>query len=122
MLRDLNVQHIHRSEASPAFTFLRQNSERIIANKKIKELSLNLKQRETTNTEIENRALLQLNQYRASLGLKPVTKDTRSDNPLPDEDEHWNIVFHKEAARILLSQIQWTDSAIAKKSKDEPSS
>jgi len=38
---------------------------------------------------------------------------------LPDEDEHWNIVFHKEAAKILHDQINWTDSIIAQKSEQE---
>lgn len=113
MISDLSDDHLVRSEKSPAFELLRQSSERIFENKNIKELSLNQKIRQATRDDSENTSLAQLNTYRASLGLEPVTSETRSDNPLPDEDEHWNIVFHTEAAKILQDQINWTESAIA---------
>ncbi len=114
MISDLSEDHIERSEKSPAFELLRQSSERIFENKNIKKLSLNQKSRQTTRDESENKSLAQLNTYRASLGLEPVTSETRKDNPLPDEDEHWNIVFHTEAAKILQDQINWSESAVAK--------
>ena len=58
--------------------------------------------------------MAELNEYRASLGLEPVDKDTREDNPLPDEDEHWNIVFHTEAARILNDKDNWARTLLTK--------
>lgn len=114
MINDLSELHHKRSIQSPAFKLLRQNSQRIAENKSIKELSLNQKSRQATRDQLENESLAQLNAYRASLGLEPVTLDTRKDNPLPDDDEHWNIVFHTEAAKILQDQINWSDSAVAK--------
>jgi len=78
-------------------------------------LSLNQKTRQAARDKLEAQSLAQLNAYRASLGLEAVTADTRKDNPLPQEDEHWNIVFHTEAAEILQDQIKWSDSALAKR-------
>jgi len=118
MISDLSEGHLERSEKSPAFELLRQSSERIFENKNIKELSLNQKTRQSTRDESENESLAQLNTYRASLGLEAVTTETRKDNPLPDEDEHWNIVFHTEAAKILQDQINWSESAIANTAKE----
>lgn len=114
LISDLNKMHTERSYQSPAFTYLRQNSERITENKNIKELSLNLKTRTAENDKSEETVLAQLNAYRQSLGLESITMETRDDNPLPDEDEHWNIIFHEEAARILLDQTKWTRNIIAK--------
>lgn len=115
MINDLSKEHLTRSDKSPAFTLLRQSSERGFENKAVKELSLNQKTRQATRDRLEKQSLEQLNDYRASLNLEPVTADTRKDNPLPDEDEHWNIVFHTEAAKILQDQIKWSDSAVAKR-------
>lgn len=112
MLIDISQRHIERAETSPAFELLRQNSRRIADNKEIKSLSLNLEQRQATRDELEQESLDQLNAYRASLNLEPVTAETRSDNPLPDEDEHWNIVYHTEAARILHDQLHWSNSVV----------
>ena len=118
MISDLSEGHLERSEKSPAFELLRQSSERIFENKNIKELSLNQKIRQSTRDESESESLAQLNTYRASLGLEAVTTETRKDNPLPDEDDHWNIVFHTEAAKILQDQINWSESAIANTAKE----
>jgi len=115
MISDLSKLHVKRSDASPAFNLLRQNSQRVFENKSIKELSLNQKTRQAARDKLEAQSLAQLNAYRASLGLEAVTADTRKDNPLPQEDEHWNIVFHTEAAEILQDQIKWSDSALAKR-------
>ncbi len=114
LVSDLNRMHKERSFQSPAFTYLRQNSQRISANKNIKELSLNIKNRKAENEQREAEALAQLNSYRESLGLEAVTMETSDDNPLPGEDEHWNIVYHEEAARILLDQTKWSQNIIAK--------
>ncbi len=101
LVETLRAKHATRSEKSPAFGFLRKNSSRIMENKNIKELSLNLVERQKRRDQQEEQALSNLNLYRATLGLEPVTEETRKDNPLPGEDEHWNIVFHTEAAHIL---------------------
>ena len=114
LINDLNKSHLDRSKLSPAFTFLRQNSQRITDNKNIKELTLNIAARQVENDKREQAVLTQLNTYRQSLGLDSVTMENRDDNPLPGEDEHWNIVYHEEAARILLDQTRWTRNVIAK--------
>ena len=119
LVSDLKKEHLERSNQSSAFLFLRQNAQRIIDNKSTEELSLNIEKRQNQTDRLQEQALSQLNAYRQSLGLDIVTEETRKDNPLPDEDEHWNIVFHKEAAKILHDQINWTDSIIAQKSEQE---
>jgi len=43
-----------------------------------------------------------------------VTADTRKDNPLPGEDEHWNTVFHEEAARILHDYRKQQSAVVTK--------
>lgn len=101
MLEVLNSKHLQRSAQSPAFEYLRQASARSLANKDIKSISLNQKRRQDDQDQREKAVLTDLNAYRKSLGLDPVTMETRKDNPLPGEDEHWNSVFHEEAARIL---------------------
>ncbi|MFT5136037.1 MAG: carboxyl-terminal processing protease [Arenicella sp.] len=114
LVRDLQQRHLARSESSPAFSLMRETSKRIAANKDIKELSLNLRKRQTVRDKLEADSLAELNSYRATLALKPVTKKTRTDNPLPDEDEHWNIVFHTEAARILLDESKWNGAVLTR--------
>ncbi|NND81250.1 MAG: carboxy terminal-processing peptidase [Gammaproteobacteria bacterium] len=114
MIEHLSKRHAERAQDSPAFTLLRQTSERRHANRNVKELSLVKDQRAAERKTVEAESLAQLNAYRASLGLDPVTEETRADNPLPDEDEHFNIVRHQEAARILLDQIKWTNAVITK--------
>ncbi len=111
---DLQKHHFERSQKSPAFQFLRQNSERVIANKNRKTLSLHLEKRQQERDQLETVALAELNAYRASLGLEPVDKDSREDNPLPGEDEHWDNVFHAEAARILNDQDNWVRTLLTK--------
>ncbi len=111
-IQAVGSQHVQRSEKSPAFELLRQNSQRIARNKDIKELSLNLKERKATRDQLEQESIDQLNAYRASLSLDPITSETRSDNPLPGEDEHWNVVYHTEAARVLNDAIAWKNSMI----------
>jgi len=101
LVETLKAKHIKRSEKSTAFKLLRKNSARIMENKNVKELSLNLGERQKRRDQQEEEALANLNSYRHSLGLDPVTEETRKDNPLPNEDEHWNIVYHTEAANIL---------------------
>jgi len=101
VVETLRAKHITRSEKSAAFDFLRKNSSRVMKNKNIKELSLNMAERQKRRDQQEELALKNLNSYRSSLGLEPVTQETIKDNPLPGEDEHWNVVFHTEAARIL---------------------
>ena len=118
LVSDLAQQHLDRSQSSSAFTYLRQNSARIADNKNVKELSLNLKTRKAETDKREDQALAQLNAYRQSLGLETVTNETRSDNPLPGEDEHWNGVFQVEAARILLDQNNWSSNMIAKEEEN----
>ena len=119
LIKYLSSQHEIRSSKSPAFTLLRQNSKRVSENKNTKELSLNLKKRKTYRDSLENESLAQLNTYRKSLDLEPVTADTKKDNPLPNDDEHWNIVVHTEAARILLDQLNYSkeenESVVAEK-------
>jgi len=83
-------------------------------NKNTKSLSLNLKDRQLERDQREAESLDNLNEYRASLGLEAVTTETRKDNPLPDEDEHWNIVYHTEAARILHDFNQRNKNVITK--------
>lgn len=117
MIQTLSQKHLARSEESPAFKLLRQNSARILDSKKIKTLSLNLKKRQAERDQREQDSLAQLNAYRASLGLDPVTEETRKDNPLPGEDEHWNRVYHQEAAHILLDQTRWNDAVVTKNTK-----
>ncbi|RBP53300.1 carboxy terminal-processing peptidase [Arenicella xantha] len=101
LLETLKAKHLRRTDNSPAFDLLRKNSSRILENKKIKELSLNLEERQIRRDQQEKDSLDNLNAYRASLGLEPVTEETRKDNPLPGEDEHWNTVIHTEAAHIM---------------------
>ena len=121
LINHLNQRHQSRSKGSSAFTLLRQGSERIAKNREIKTLSLNLKERQMHNDKVDETVITQLNTYRSSLGLDPVTKETRSDNPLPDEDEHWNIVYHTEAAKILLDQAKWASSIITKQADEKDS-
>ncbi len=116
LIQDLNRRHLERSKTEPAFVLLRQSSERVAKNKSIKELSLNIETRKARRDSIESQSLVELNAYRETLGLEPVTTETRKDNPLPDEDEHWNIVYHTEAARILLDQNKWTGAVFTKTS------
>ena len=106
VLEKLSEAHLRRSEESPAFDLMRKNSERIFKNKDIKELSLNLEERQLERDEREQSSLANLNLYRQSLGLEAVTSDTRKDNPLPGEDEHWNQVYHQEAAHIMHDFIK----------------
>jgi carboxyl-terminal processing protease len=115
MVNEMSTKHLQRSGNSPAFELLRQNSARIAENRDIKELSLNLDKRQANRDKLDGESLAQLNAYRKSLNLDPVTADTRRDNPLPDEDEHWNIVYHTEAAHILLDQSQWADTLVTKR-------
>ena len=114
LVHHLSERHLARSEDSAAFTLLRQSSERIARNRNITTLSLNLEERKAYRDQVEAESLAQLNAYRASLKLEPVTKETKSDNPLPNEDEHWNIVFHTEAAKILLDQSNWSNAVLTK--------
>jgi len=114
MILDLSERHQTRSLESPAFALLRKNSARVAENRSIKELSLNMKERQATRDQLENDSLANLNEYRRSLGLEPVTADTRKDNPLPGEDEHWNTVYHTEAAKILLDQSRWSETILTK--------
>ncbi len=113
-ITELQLHHNERSQTSSAFNFLRKNSERVMANRDRKSLSLQLEKRKAERAELEAASLAELNEYRASLGLEPVDKDTREDNPLPDEDEHWNIVFHTEAARILNDKDNWARTLLTK--------
>jgi len=117
LLETLSTKHQMRSEKSPAFDLLRKSSARALENKSIKELSLNMEERKARRDKQENQALDHLNAYRASLGLEPVTEETRKDNPLPDEDEHWNIVFHTEAAHIL-HDLNMVNKAVITKATD----
>ena len=114
MVESLTKDHVERSNKSPAFTFLRQNSDRVAKNKDIKSLSLNLKDRQAERDRLEDESLSQLNAYREALGLEPVTSETRKDNPLPDEDEHWNKVYQEEAANILHDLINWSSAVLSK--------
>ncbi len=122
LLNSLNAKHLNRSERSAAFSLLRKNSERIMRNKNIKSLSLNFEERQTESDKREAQSLANLNEYRESLGLKPVTEETRKDNPLPGEDEHWNIVYHTEAARILHDFNQRNKNVITKTLQGTPNS
>jgi carboxyl-terminal processing protease len=122
LVNSLSEKHLRRSESSPAFSLLRKNSARIAENKNIKSLSLNLKERQVDRDQREAQSLENLNQYRRSLGLEAVTEETRKDNPLPDEDEHWNIVYHTEAARIMQDFNQPNRNVITKTLESTPSS
>ncbi len=120
LLSSLLSNHLRRSDKSAAFEYLRKNSERVMANKNIKRLSLNLAERQAERDKLEAESLANLNEYRASLGLEAVTEDTRKDNPLPGEDEHWNQVYHTEAARILHDFNLRNRSLITKTNSDSP--
>lgn len=119
LISTLSSAHLKRSSKSPAFKYLRQNSERIAKNKNIKELSLNISKRKSTRDQLEQESLDNLNAYRASLGLEAVTEETRKDNPLPGEDEHWNTVFHTEAAHILHDLKKWHSALVTKNTANE---
>ena len=121
MMTSIQATHMGRTETSSAFQWLRKNSARIARNRDIKELSLNLAKRKTTREALEKESLANLNTYRASLGLEPVTEETRGDNPLPNEDEHWNVVVHSEAARLLRDQSQWDNTMITRTHETEES-
>jgi len=114
VLNNLRVKHLRRTDTDPAFTLLRKRSARILDNKNMKSLSLNLEQRKQRRDHLEAESLEDLNVYRASLGLEAVTSDTRKDNPLPGEDEHWNQVHHEEAARILHDLINQRKPLVTK--------
>jgi carboxyl-terminal processing protease len=122
LINSLTTKHLNRSEKSPAFSLLRKNSARIMENKEIKSLSLNLEERQADRNRREAESLSNLNQYRATLGLDAVDEETRRDNPLPDEDEHWNIVYHTEAARILHDFNQRNKNVITKTLQPTPNS
>lgn len=122
LLNALSTKHQQRSQKSPAFSLLRKNSERIAENKNIKSLSLNLQQRQLLRDQRETQSLNNLNEYRGSLGLSEVTEETRKDSTLPDEDEHWNIVYHTEAARILHDFNQRNKNVITKTLESTPNS
>jgi len=113
LISDLYDQHLARSNESAAFELLRKNSARIIKNKNIKELSLNIDERQAELDSRNQESIDNLNAYRISLGLEPVTLETRKDNPLPGDDEHWNNVYQTEAAKILLDQINWSNTSIS---------
>ena len=115
LLNKLTTLHKDRSEQSPAFGLLRKNSERVLENKNITELSLNLKERQLERDQREKESLDNLNTYRQSLGLEEVTTETRKDNPLPGEDEHWNNVYHKEAAKIMHDFNKLSNKAVITK-------
>ena len=117
LVASLSAKHLNRSERSAAFEFLRRNSDRILENKEIKSISLNLNTRKSERDEREARGLKDLNDYRRALGLETVTADTRKDNPLPDEDEHWNKVYHEEAARILHDYRKYNSSLVTKRTE-----
>ncbi|MFT6724851.1 MAG: hypothetical protein ACJARN_001720, partial [Arenicella sp.] len=70
----------------------------------------------------EAQSLSNLNGYRASLGLEAVTEESVKDNPLPNEDEHWNVVYHAEAARILHDFNQRNRNVVTKTIELAPSS
>jgi len=121
LLNALSAKHLRRSEKSAAFSLLRKNSSRVMSNKNIKSLSLNLKKRQQERDQREAESLANLNEYRASLGLESVTEETRKDNPLPGEDEHWNGVYHAEAAQILHDFNQRNKNVITKTVENTPS-
>ena len=114
LVSSLSNKHLNRSARSAAFDYLRKNSERVLANKEIKTLSLNMAKRQADRDDREAKALADLNEYRAALGLESVTADTRKDNPLPGEDEHWNTVFHEEAAQILHDYVKHQSAVVTK--------
>lgn len=114
VLNILTAKHQQRTATDPGFTLLRKRSERVLENKNLKSLSLNLKKRQNRRDTLSQQALDELNIYRASLGLEAVTDETRKDNPLPGEDEHWNNVHHREAANILHDMIQQNKPLITK--------
>ena len=55
----------------------------------------------------ERDSLSRLNNYRQSLSLETVTLENIDDdeNELPNGDEHWNTVIHKEASKILMDSL-----------------
>jgi len=114
VLNTLNAKHIQRTDNDPAFSLLRKRSQRILENKNLKTLSLNLEKRQSRRDSLGEESLADLNSYRASLGLEAVTDETRKDNPLPGEDEHWNLVHHQEAANILYDLNQQSKPLITK--------
>ena len=114
VLNILNAKHLQRTESDPGFALLRKRSDRVMENRNLKELSLNLDKRQSRRDKINEESLNDLNIYRASLGLEAVTEETRKDNPLPGEDEHWNTVHHLEAANILHDLIQQNKPLVTK--------
>lgn len=114
LVSSLTNKHTSRSENSAAFEYLRKNSDRALENKEIKSISLNLENRQTERDQRELDSLSDLNKYRNALGLEPVDSDSRKDNPLPGEDEHWNNVFHQEAAQILHDYNKHQSAVVTK--------
>ena len=114
LLNTLAAKHNQRADKDPAFSLLRKRSQRVMENKNLKSLSLNLEKRKNRRDTLGEESLNDLNVYRASLGLEAVTEETRKDNPLPGEDEHWNTVHHREAANILHDMIKRNKPLVTK--------
>jgi len=99
----LNEMHLSRSSASPAFKFLKANSQLQENSLNVKAVHLNKSKRQEWNDNLELSRLNLINEYRKTLGLKSVNKDTIKDSnkDLPYEDKHWDRIYQNESALIL---------------------
>jgi len=104
----LNEMHLSRSSQSAAFKFLKANAELQEKSLNLKSVPLNKIQRQNWNELRENNRVGLLNEYRKTLKLKPVTKESIKDSnkDLPDEDQHWDRIYQRESALILNDFIK----------------
>jgi len=102
---DLLIEkHESRIAMDPGFRFLIQQSEKIekIRNKKTISLQESVRKLERENNEAEQ--LAQLNLFRSSRGLSPLT-DLDNEDGLKEEDDRIKNIMAREAAYILEDMI-----------------
>jgi len=106
-IQSLNNWHRARAKISPAFNYLRASNKLQKENTQITVVPLNKKSRKKWNTMREAQRLNIVNQYRESLNLNPITKDSLSKitDDLPDKDKHWDRIYQRESALILNDYI-----------------
>ncbi|MBT5031495.1 MAG: carboxy terminal-processing peptidase [Proteobacteria bacterium] len=105
--QQLTTRHIARTQSDSAFIYLRNSNAASQKSRDLEMLSLVESTRVLERESSEQEGLARLNAYRHSLNLEDVTLENmgEEENELPGGDEHWNIVIHKEASRILLDSL-----------------
>jgi carboxyl-terminal processing protease len=103
----LKQKHTARTQKDPAFLYLREANMASQKTRTLKTLSLVESTRVLERKNNERDSLSRLNNYRQSLSLETVTLENIDDdeNELPNGDEHWNTVIHKEASKILMDSL-----------------